>query len=111
MSNFVRAVTDLTIAIAATATRWVDSTLETADASKISITFPAAVDAGTYVIQTSFDGVTVHGTLNTGSADVALPAVGKTVQYDNIIAPYWRISGPAAAAERTIRVAKLCNPY
>jgi hypothetical protein len=111
MSNFVATCFDLTIVAAGTATRWVDSTLETADAVRIGLTAPGTLDVGTYTLQISFDGTTSAGTINDGTNDVALPAAGKHCQYDPFVAPFWRISGPAAAADRTFKLTKQCNPY
>jgi len=111
MSNFVVTCFDLTILSAGTSTRWVDSTLETADAVRIGLTAPAALDAGTYTLEVSFDGSTAAGTINDGTNDVALPAAGKHCQYDPFVAPYWRILGPTAAANRVFKLTKQCNPY
>lgn len=111
MSNFVATCTDLSIAIAGTATRWVDSATETQDARFIGLVAPAALDVGTYSIEVSFDGSTSAGTLNNLTADVAVPAVGKAVTYNPIPFPYWRIAGPAAAAERVFKLTKITNPY
>lgn len=111
MANAVATCSDLVIAAAGTSTRWVESVLETQDAVLLGITSPAVLDAGTYSIQISFDGTTSAGTLNNLTADVAVPAASKHVQYQNIVAPYWRIAGPAAAATRTFKLTKLWNPY
>lgn len=111
MSFHLALCEDLVIAQTGTATRWVDTQAETSDAWKLLIIAPAALDAGTYTIQVSEDGSTSAGTLNTGSADVAVPAAGKAVSYDNFAARYFRISGPAAASARTFKLRKLWNAY
>lgn len=111
MANFVGTCEDLVIDAAGTTTRWVDSTLETADAVRIGITAPGTLDAGTYTIQVSFDGTTSAGTINDGTNDVSVPAAGKHCQYDPFVAPYWRISGPAAAEERVFKLTKQHNAY
>lgn len=111
MANFVVTCTDLTIAATTTATRWVNSTLETADAIRIGITAPSALDAGVYTLQVSFDGTNSAGTINDGTADVAVPLAGKHYQYNPLVAPFWRIVGPTASSNRVFKLTKQCNAY
>lgn len=111
MANAVATCTDLTILTGQTVSRWVESVLETGDANIIAITAPATLDVGTYTLEVSFDGSTAAGTINDGTADVAVPAAGKHCQYENFAAPYWRIKGPSAAADRTFKLTKAWNAY
>ena len=111
MANFIATCMDLTIAASGTSTRWVDSTIETSDAVQIGLTAPAALDAGTYSIQISFNGVTSAGTINDGSADVVVPGASKHCQYVPFVAPFWRIAGPSAVAARVFKLTKQWNAF
>jgi hypothetical protein len=112
MANFVGTCENLVIAPSGTATRWVNSTLETADAVRIGITAPAALDAGAYTLQVSFDGINSAGVINDGTNDVAVPAAGKHCQYDPFVAPFWRIlAATPAASERVFKLTKQHNAY
>jgi hypothetical protein len=98
---------DVVILSGQSATRAIHGLYEYSDATCIFIQSPGALDAGTYVIQTSANGVDGWVNLNDGSNDIGPPAAGKSRQYVEMIgSPYWRISGPSAAANRTFIVSK-----
>jgi hypothetical protein len=78
------------------------------DAVGITIQSPGTLDAGTYSIQVSSDGVT-FATWQEGAtlADVAVPAVNKATMYETLVGfMYIRLAGPTAAADRTFKVSK-----
>jgi hypothetical protein len=104
--SFDARIHDVAISASGTATRAIKGVEEYSDATCINIQSPGTLDAGTYIIQTSFDGST-WATLNDGSADIGPPAAGKSRQYVEMLSfPFWRISGPSAAALRTFLVSK-----
>ena len=105
--SFDARIHNVTIPAAGTATRAIQGIYEYSDATAIFIQAPAALDVGTYVIQISPNGVDTWTNLSDGANDIAAPAAGKSRQYiEMIAAPWWRISGPTAAAERTFIVSK-----
>ncbi len=104
--SFDARIHEVVILSGQTATRNIVGVYEYSDATAINIQSPATMDAGTYVIQTSFDGTT-WAALNDGSNDIGPPAAGKSRQYVEMLSfPFWRISGPSAGANRTFLVSK-----
>lgn len=87
-----------------------NSTSECEDAALITIQSPAALDAGTYVIQVSDDNAT-WANYQEGLptlADAPFPAASKATIYQYLGAfKYFRISGPTAGAIRTFIVRKI----
>jgi hypothetical protein len=95
----------ITIAAAGTTSRWV-SFNEYSDAASIGIQSPATLDAGTYTFEVSYDGST-SATLTDASGNVSPPSAQSARMYTDLCAfPYFRIKGPAAAADRTFIATK-----
>jgi len=69
----------------------------------ICIIGPPAVDAGTYVLSVSHDGIT-FATLHDGTADVAPPGAAKARIYLGFKFIFIKITGPSAAADRNFIV-------
>jgi hypothetical protein len=104
--SFDARIFNVVIPSGGTTTRTIDGVYEFSDATSIFIQSPATLDAGTYTIQVSHNGVD-FATLNDGAADIAPPAAGKGRQYIEMLgAKHFRISGPTAAADRTFIVTK-----
>lgn len=79
------------------------------DAESILIEAPAALDAGTYTLEVSQDGVTYVTLQDSSAADQKVPGAGKGIVYylsDLGGAQHLRIKGPAAAADRVFKVSK-----
>lgn len=104
--SFDAAIENVVISSGGTTTRWIEGVHEYSDATAICIQSPAALDAGTYSIEVSRDGVTA-ATLEDAGGDITVPAAGKARQYTEIHGFKWfRIKGPTAAANRTFLVSK-----
>lgn len=104
--SFQSSIADVVVLSGGTTSRAVSSASEYSDATAIHIQAPATIDAGTWTIETSFDGTT-WATLNDGAADIGPPAAAKARQYIEMIgAVYWRIKSPTTAADRTFKVHK-----
>lgn len=95
-SSFNGVIHEVTVANTGTSTRWIDANIEYADATQIHIQSPAVMDAGTWTIETSQDGVT-GATLNNGTADIGPPAAGKSRSYTEMLgSKYFRIKTSVA---------------
>lgn len=100
--SFDAAINEVFIPAGQNATRWIYGAYEYNDATCIVIQSPSSLDAQTYTIETSFDGIT-GGTLNDGTNDIGPPATGKTRQYTEMLgARYWRIKSSGNAASNRI---------
>ena len=104
--SFSGTLENVVIAQGGTSTRWIYGPYEYDDANAIVIQSPEALDAGTYSIEVSSDGVT-GATLTDAGGDLSVPAGGDARQYTEMLgARYFRIVGPSAASARTFRVTK-----
>lgn len=100
------AITELVVSSGSTVSNSLSANYDYSDATQICIQSPGTMDAGTWIIQVSYNGST-WATLNDGSADIGPPAAGKARPYTEMLGfAYFRISGPTAAADRTFRVSK-----
>ena len=106
-TSFNASLQDVVIASGATTSRAVFSDYEYSDARYITIQSPATLDALTFTIEVSQDATT-WATLATLSADLAVPAAGKAIQYIEMLSSkYFRIKASGAvAANRTFKVSK-----
>jgi len=74
-----------------------------ASSDSICIIGPPAVDAGTYILSVSADGIT-YATLHDGTADIAPPGAAKARIYLGFKFPYIKITGPSAVADRLFTI-------
>lgn len=98
----------MTIANGATASNVLDYTV-LGDAESVLIEAPAVLDAGTYTLSVSQDGVTYVTLQDSTATDQKVPGAGKGIVYylsDLGGAQYLKISGPQAAADRVFKVSK-----
>lgn len=106
-SSFNGVIHEVTVANGASTTRWIDANIEYADATQIHIQSPAAMDAGTWTIETSQDASTA-ATLSNGTADIGPPGAGKSRSYTEMLgSKYFRIKTSVAVGSlHTFRVSK-----
>lgn len=105
--HFNASLSDVTIASGGTTSRSVFSDYEYSDARFLSIQSPGTLDAATFTIEVSQDGIT-WATLATQAANVVVPAAGKAIQYTEMLSSkYFRIKASAAVgADRVFKVSK-----
>lgn len=100
---------DLVIASGTDVSRVVDANKETADAETLGILGAVAL-TGTLTIEVCPTANGTFVTLNNGTSDVAGPAAGKAIEYNNFAFPYWRLkSSSNEGADRTLKLYKLWN--
>lgn len=105
MSNYNATISDLVILSATTVSRTVESAKETADANLIGIISPPTLPE-TVIIEVSHNGVTFVP-LQSAGVEVAAPAAGRAVVYNQIVFPFWRLFAViAVAADRIFKVSK-----
>ena len=104
---------DLTIAVGQTNSNVVNGVYATENAEAVYISAPAALDAGTYTLETNPDPLATNATagwttlqIGDPAADASPPAASKArVYYELSACPSWRIKGPAAVGvDRVFKV-------